>query len=197
MIVWINGAFGAGKTTVAHELSRRLPGSVLYDPEEVGFFLRKCSPCFQKQDNFQDIPLWRGINAAILHEIDQNTAGTVVVPMTVYSPQYFAELVTRLRDMGTDVRHVILFANAETLRRRLKKRSAGWFQESFAKQHIAPCIRAFSEDITEGRIDTDNLSVDEVVEMVAHICGLSLSADSRTSIRRIFDRLLVSLRHIR
>ena len=37
MIVWINGAFGAGKTLTAGEIHRRLPDSVVYDPEDVGY----------------------------------------------------------------------------------------------------------------------------------------------------------------
>jgi hypothetical protein len=36
VIIWINGAFGAGKTALAEELRRRLPDAVLYNPEDVG-----------------------------------------------------------------------------------------------------------------------------------------------------------------
>src|SRR5580700_1112696 len=32
VIIWINGAFGAGKTTLAGELHRRLPDAVVYNP---------------------------------------------------------------------------------------------------------------------------------------------------------------------
>jgi hypothetical protein len=35
MLLWINGPFGGGKTQTAHELQRRLPGSVICDPEHV------------------------------------------------------------------------------------------------------------------------------------------------------------------
>ena len=41
MIIWINGAFGAGKTTLAEELHRRLPDAVVYNPEDVGLMLWK------------------------------------------------------------------------------------------------------------------------------------------------------------
>ena len=34
VIIWINGGFGAGKTTLAEELHRRLPDAVVYDPED-------------------------------------------------------------------------------------------------------------------------------------------------------------------
>lgn len=33
MIIWLNGTFGAGKTTTAHELAKLVPGSRLFDPE--------------------------------------------------------------------------------------------------------------------------------------------------------------------
>ena len=36
MIVWINGAFGAGKTTTARELIELIPNSTLFDPEDIG-----------------------------------------------------------------------------------------------------------------------------------------------------------------
>ncbi|MFB4279186.1 MULTISPECIES: hypothetical protein [unclassified Nonomuraea] len=41
MLVWINGPFGGGKTHTAHELHRRLPSSVVCDPEHVGFGLQQ------------------------------------------------------------------------------------------------------------------------------------------------------------
>jgi deoxyadenosine/deoxycytidine kinase len=42
MIIWPNGGFGAGKTTLAEELRRRVPGAVVYDPEDVALMLWKC-----------------------------------------------------------------------------------------------------------------------------------------------------------
>jgi adenylylsulfate kinase-like enzyme len=32
MIIWINGAFGSGKTQMAFEINRRLENSYVYDP---------------------------------------------------------------------------------------------------------------------------------------------------------------------
>ena len=50
MIIMINGAFGAGKTSVANELLRRLDGAMLFDPEVVGFMLRHIIPDEMKLD---------------------------------------------------------------------------------------------------------------------------------------------------
>ncbi|WP_228834433.1 AAA family ATPase [Nocardia abscessus] len=33
MIIWLNGTFGAGKTTTAGELTALLPGSRIFDTE--------------------------------------------------------------------------------------------------------------------------------------------------------------------
>ena len=44
MIIWLNGGFCAGKTTLAKELRRRVPGAVVFDPEELGLLLWKWLP---------------------------------------------------------------------------------------------------------------------------------------------------------
>ena len=58
MLLWINGPVGGGKTATAYELNRRLPGSVLCDPEHVGFGMRRMLPAALR-GNFQDLPAWR------------------------------------------------------------------------------------------------------------------------------------------
>jgi hypothetical protein len=55
MLVWINGPFGVGKTAIAFELSRRLPGSAVCDPEHLGYGMRRMLPA-PLRGNFQDIP---------------------------------------------------------------------------------------------------------------------------------------------
>jgi adenylylsulfate kinase-like enzyme len=41
MIIWLNGAFGSGKTRTAYELHRRIPQSYIFDPENIGFCIRE------------------------------------------------------------------------------------------------------------------------------------------------------------
>jgi deoxyadenosine/deoxycytidine kinase len=53
VIIWINGGFGAGKSTLAEELKGRLPDAVLYDPEYVGYNLQQWLPF---GGDFQDLP---------------------------------------------------------------------------------------------------------------------------------------------
>ena len=80
MILWINGAFGSGKTQTANELHRRLAHSFLYDPENVGYWLRKNEPKQMQKANFQDEPLWRSVNRDMLLAITRQFDGTVASP---------------------------------------------------------------------------------------------------------------------
>lgn len=50
MIIMINGAFGSGKTTTARNLQKVVPGSMLFDPEEIGYMLRKLIPEEMRDD---------------------------------------------------------------------------------------------------------------------------------------------------
>lgn len=36
MLLWINGSFGVGKTTISNELHKKIKESFIYDPEMAG-----------------------------------------------------------------------------------------------------------------------------------------------------------------
>ena len=44
VLAWINGPSGGGKTATAFELQRRLAGSIVCDPEHLGFGLHRMLP---------------------------------------------------------------------------------------------------------------------------------------------------------
>lgn len=110
--MWINGPFGGGKTQTAYELMRRLPGSVVCDPERPGFGLHRMIPPALRGD-FQDLAAWRQGVFEVLDLVLRKHDGTVIAPMTVVEPRYFRETVGRLRDHGHDVRHFALLASRE------------------------------------------------------------------------------------
>ncbi len=198
MIVWLNGAFGAGKTTAAYELHRRLKDSFVYDPENVGFFLRKNMPRTCWTDDFQDMVLWRGFNCQILREIHETYNGTIIVPMTLVNPTYYEEIIQRLTDEGVPVLHVILYASRETILKRLKKRSLGRLDsERFAVEAIDRCLEFFDCRAAGIRIETDNMSAEEIIARIERESGLTLLPDTRSWAARKADRLKTALRHIR
>ncbi|MCX4524511.1 MULTISPECIES: NUDIX domain-containing protein [unclassified Streptomyces] len=123
MIVWINGAFGAGKTSTARELAGLLPDSTLFDPEFIGDALRVLLPRKRLAEvgDYQDLPSWRRLvvdtAAAMLGEL----GGVLVVPMTLLRQEYRDEIFGGLAARRIPVRHVLL-APAETI---LRERMAG------------------------------------------------------------------------
>ncbi|MFF2887311.1 AAA family ATPase [Paenibacillus sp. NPDC057967] len=194
-LIWINGAFGAGKTQAAHELCRRLPDSYLYDPENMGYFLRKHMPSSVARGDFQDFPAWRECNYAILKMLHEEYEGPIIVPMTIVDTRYFEELVGRLRADGIEVVHVALCASRDVLLARLKKRREG--ASSWAAQQIDRCVQGLQQETFLQQIDTDRMSMDEVVEEIATIAGIQLQPDRRSKLQKWKDRWSTQLKHIR
>ncbi|MGW0210164.1 NUDIX hydrolase [Streptomyces sp. NPDC003233] len=122
-VVWINGAFGAGKTTTARELIELIPNSTLFDPEVIGAGLRHLLPAKRLAEvgDFQDLAIWRRLvidtAAAMLAEL----GGTLVVPMTLLRQEYRDEIFGGLAARRIPVHHLLL-APAETI---LRERMAG------------------------------------------------------------------------
>lgn len=89
MLLWINGPFGGGKTQTAYELNRRLSGSVVCDPEHVGFGLHRMMPPALRSD-FQNLPAWRQGVYEVLDLALTQQDGVVIAPMTLVEPAYYA-----------------------------------------------------------------------------------------------------------
>lgn len=168
MIIWINGAFGSGKSSVARELGKYLAHSFLFDPENMGFYLRENLPKELKQKDFQDISLWRDLNYEMLSYMANHFNGKIIVPMTLVRPEYFEKVVQKLKKEGFSVQHFTLVASKETLLARLKTRGDG--EDSWPAQQIDRCMKSLSEEKFEKFIETDDMSLSEVTrEILASI----------------------------
>lgn len=195
MIIWVNGAFGAGKTQTAHELQRRIPHSFIYDPENAGYFIRKNVPEGIKKGDFQDYPMWREVNYGMIKHIVEQYDGTLIIPMTIVNPQYFDDIVGRLRRDGVIIHHFALCAARETLLKRL--RSRGENERSWAAQQIERCIEGLSLPVFERHMDTDAMTTSEVVEAIAAALNIRLLPDNRGKLRKRYDRIKTQVGHIR
>ena len=195
MIIWLNGAFGSGKTTCAFELNRRLPNSFVYDPENIGYFIRNNTPKEIHKSNFQDHGQWRLFNYEMLKYISTEYLGIIIVPMTINNYQYYEEVIQRLIDDGITLKHYILYADKEIILKRLNKRLERG--ETWAKSQIDCCIEVFDTEITEEKIITDNRNIDYVVEEIAKRSGVTLLPDKRTFLKKSIDRAITLIKHIR
>ncbi|MFD7531693.1 NUDIX domain-containing protein [Streptomyces sp. NPDC059849] len=186
MIVWINGAFGVGKTSAARELIDLIPNSTFYDPELIGAELRQMLP--QKRlaevTDFQDLPIWRRLvvdtAAALLAEV----SGVLVVPMTLLRQEYRDEIFGGLASRRIAVRHVLLSSEETILRKRIADRveypddpAHSDRVRQWARQHIEP-YRAALGWLTRDAyaIDTGALTPYGTAERIAEAVGSGAAA---------------------
>jgi hypothetical protein len=208
MLIWLNGPFGGGKTQTAHELCRRLPGSVISDPEHAGFGLRRMLPK-DLRGNFQDLHAWRAGVVEVLDLVLRKNNGPVIVPMTVLNPRYFDETVGRLREMNHEVRHFALLAHREVVLRRLRERGIGHAlqfaagkntkprKESWAVSMVDECLATLRKPEFAEHVWTDNLTVKETADHIATSTGLPLTPNTDSRPRAYLRRAWTSAKHIR
>lgn len=212
MLLWINGPFGGGKSQTAYEIQRRLPGSVVCDPEHAGFGLRRTLPP-ELRGNFQDLTSWRQGVVEVLDLALTKHDGVVIAPMTVTDSGYFEETVGRLRELGHDVRHFTLLAERETVLRRLRERgfghllqyvagknaakNAGLRRESWAVQQLDHCLERLREPEFAEHLWTDHSTVPKTADRIAVLAGLTLRPNNEGAVRARLRQVRVGLRHIR
>lgn len=206
MLLWINGPFGGGKTHVAAELTHRLPGAWVADPELVGFGLHRMLPPARRGD-FQDMPSWR---FGVIEALDTTLGGhdgLVIAPQTLVCAEYFQEILGTLRERGHEVRHVALLARPETVLQRLRDRGFGKYssrlrvdtlaRESFAVERVESYLERLQRPEFAEHVWTDSLTIPEVAEHVAAACDLRLLPRDPSHLRTALRRARTTIRHMR
>lgn len=176
VVVWINGAFGVGKTAVARALVREWDGAVLFDPEPIGALLRRTIPREQHTDDYQDFPLWRRLTGETISGLLTDYGRPVVVPMTLTNDEYFTEIIGRLRAGGADVRHFALTARPATIKRRLLVRLMRPQPIRWAWVRVERCCKALDRPEFREHITTDNLSVRDIAARISSRLGVPHNA---------------------
>lgn len=192
MIIWINGAWGAGKTTTAVELHQRLENSFIFDPEEAGFYINKTIPKALKKNDFQDFKEWRQINTQMIKLLASEYKGTIIIPMTLIKQEIVDEIIGSLKAEGYLINHYLLETNSEMLHKRLSKRFES--QTSWARSRIDEAIEGLERLSDIKTINTNDRSIEEVVDLIARDAGLLLKADNRKPIKKKIDRFLISFK---
>jgi len=114
MIIWLNGAFGAGKTSTAKELASLMPRARICDPEIVGYLLMEYLRDRDLHD-FQDAAPWRNLVPVVLSEIAGLTGQDLIAPQTVLNESYWNELRRGLERHSLKAYHVVLHVDPGTL----------------------------------------------------------------------------------
>ena len=118
MIIWINGPFGGGKTTLSKALVDRIPNSVIFDPEQIGFIIHKTVPESRIED-FQNFPMWREHVILFAKNLEKQFGKNLIIPMTLVNPEYIKEIHAGLKSTGSKFYHYFLEIDETTLRKRI------------------------------------------------------------------------------
>ena len=165
----INGSFGSGKTTTAQMLQPLIPNSMIYDPEEVGYMLRKIiteDVYFEEEltDDFQDIELWRILAVKTAQELLNRYKKHLIVPMTIYKAVNFDYIYNGFRSIDREVFHFCLLASEDTIKKRIEKR--GNTYDAWYQQHTKAGVATFKESRFQEHIETDHRETEEIIEII-------------------------------
>jgi hypothetical protein len=196
VLVWINGPFGGGKTHTADEIQRRLAGSIICDPEHLGYGLHRMTPPHLRGD-FQDFRAWRKGTLEVLEFLLDRHEGDVIVPVTIIEPAYLAEILGPLRENGHQVRHYALLAQRATILRRIRGRSLPWRPDIWAEGKIDECLDRLGHDDFAEHIRTDDLTIAQTAERIAASAGLTLTPATSNFLSARARRTWVTIKHAR
>lgn len=162
MIILINGSFGVGKSTVAEGLQRKLENFVLFDPEEVGFEIKRR---LGFTTDFQDFAEWRVKVVEEAKRLTQSKEISLVVPITIHKEENFDYIIEGLKGLDKEFFHYTLIAPIDVINSRLVNRGDDPNEEWFLTQ-VKIGIEALSAEKFKVHIDTVGRTADQIVEEI-------------------------------
>lgn len=177
MILFLNGPFGVGKTSVAKVLVDEMNHAMLYDPEVIGTVLKRVLGPFRQVEDYQDYALWRTLVVGGARVLRRTTRRTLVIPMTVYRREVFDPMVAGLRRLDKDLSCFRLAVSRDVLLDRISSDMEDREAYAWRSSHIEVCLEAsgdpaFGTEIrTEGRTPAE--IADELLERLATPTGWS------------------------
>lgn len=183
MIIFLNGPFSVGKTSVARVLVEQVPGALLYDPELVGSFLRyHILAGIEQPDDFQDIPFWLTLTLDLAGMLVSTYRQPLVIPMSLWRLDRAEQMRLGLAAIDPEVVWLQLTASRKTLTERILARDdvpdgdrSWWFD------HLESGLAMAFDSGFGMPVPTDCRSPEEVAESILELAEVAKTArcDSR------------------
>ena len=166
MIIFINGPFGVGKTSVAKMLVEKIPNAMLYDPEVIGALLKRVLGPFKKVDDFQDYKLWRTLVVGCVRVLRKASARTLIVPMTVWRRDLFDPITAGFRRVDPALACFRLSASRDVLTDRILSDAEDRAACPWRMSHVEVCLSALHDPTFGTEIRTDDHTPEEVADRI-------------------------------
>lgn len=166
-VLWLNGAFGVGKSTTALHVVGLDPSWHYFDPEWVGYMLRANLHGFEASD-FQDYPAWRTLVPRVAHEVAAHTGRDLVAVQTVLSHEYWRQIRSGLSSLGLRPIHVLLDATTDAIRARIDADTVDPGASGWRHRHLAgyEAARTWLVEESDLVVDTTTLTAEEAAATV-------------------------------
>ncbi|WP_220144393.1 AAA family ATPase [Actinoplanes hulinensis] len=165
VIVWINGAFGSGKTTTASLLAERLDGAKLFDPEYVGYMLM---PFVESPTgDFQDLSLWRHLVIETMTGLARQYPHPWVAPMSLINATYRTEILDGIHQSGIRVHEFILTVPEDRLRARIDADEVDVKARQWRQDHVDQALATFAT-LTDATFIDGTPPAEQVAGAVLH-----------------------------
>lgn len=183
MIIWLNGTFGAGKTTTGALLTQKSHKLRSFDPESVGYMLRPNLTDHPVSD-FRHWESWRVLIPIVADELIRFSGQSLVAAQTVLEENYWDELEAGLSERGHEVFHVLLEAEESSLRGRIEADQAEVAAKHWRLDHIAKfaMARPWLAARADLCLDTTHLTQRQAAERIWDVAAPRLKqASSNTT----------------
>lgn len=173
-IVWVNGTFGAGKTTTGTLVADADPRLRVFDPEWVGYLLRANLSDLEVTD-FQHYPSWRRLVPVVMDEVVAVTGQQLVAIQSVLVEDYWHEILSGLRALGHEVLHVVLEADDTAIRRRIDADEVEARARDWRIRHLDVYARsrAWMVAAADLVLDTTSLTPEQAADQVLALPALT------------------------
>ena len=173
MIIWISGAYGVGKSTLAEALLKKINNCIIFDAEIVGDAVRENYPNEPYGVIYEDYPLWCEFNYMLLRDVHNTFHHNILVPMTMVRQNSYDKIIQRLLDDGIDTKMIILEGSYQCVHDRILAR--GEEEGCWCMENIEMSSNG-SKTVQNGyHISTDNRTVDELACIVLeYIAALNI-----------------------
>lgn len=169
MVIWLNGTFGIGKTTVACKINELLENNKfeILEADEYYNEMIKENPMLLlggafPQNNKNFIERFKKI---IKEKIENKN---LIIVMAITENECKENLYECLKDNNCDIFHFILTANEETIKTRIEKDNNR--DKSFALTFLKPNIIFLNNNFEDAiRINTDNKNINEIAKEILKV----------------------------